>query len=199
MSSLDYEMIRNLKGYNINEALSYVKTRQTTMSRNSVTMFRNFLSKIDSESIDIAKYLNEHKNLKINHETIQKVHDNVLEIISDTTENENNRKSLLREKNVFLVRSENDNDHEFAEKVVEKLFQDVATETFSSYYGRDSIIAPNNTSFLNVKSSTIHSDDAVNIVEGVNTSMWYIGGPGSTTSLHVEDGDFASMKVLLTG
>ena len=199
MSSLHYEMIRNLKGYNINEAFSYVTTRQATMSRNSVTIFRNVFSKIDSESIDIAKYLNDHKNLDINHEILQKVSDNVLEIVSDSTENENNRKTLLREKNVFLFRSENDNDDEFAQKVVEKLFEDVENESSSRYYARDSMVAPNNTSFLNVKSSTIHSDDAANIVEGVNTSMWYIGGPGSTTLLHVEDGDFASMNILLTG
>ena len=79
------------------------------------------------------------------------------------------------------------------------MFEDAKSNKFHSYYARDSIISPNNRSFLQTPSSTIHPNVNENIVLGVNTSMWYVGGPGSVTSLHVEDGDFPSINILLAG
>ena len=198
MASSRCEMIRELKGYDVNTALSYITRMQATINRNPVTVFRD-VKKSENNSVDIVKYLDENKPVKVNNEKLLKVQDNVLEIISSSKNSNENRKILMSEKNLYLIQKEHESEREFTEKVVEKVFQDAISENSNSYYGRDSTIAPNNKSFLETESSAIHPKNDINIVEGVNKSMWYVGGPGSITSLHVEDGDFASMNLLLKG
>ena len=72
MASSHPEIVRNLKGYNVNEALLYVATMQATINRNPVTIFRDVLGESDIDNIDIIKYLNDNKSVKVNCETLQK-------------------------------------------------------------------------------------------------------------------------------
>ena len=198
MASSNPEIVQNLKGYNVNQALLYVATMQATINRNPVTIFRDVLDESDIENIDIIKYLND-KSVEVNCETLKKVQHNVYEIVSDNKNKRQNRKRLIEENHEFLNQAKNESDIDFSEKVVEKVFQNANSGVYVNYYGRDSTIAPNGKSFLQTRSSAIYPENENSIVEGVNTSMWYIGGSGSVTSLHVEDGDFASMNVLLKG
>ena len=120
------------------------------------------------------------------------------EIVSENKNNRQNRKRLIEENHEFLNQARNESDIDFSKKVIEKVFQNANSDVYVSYYGRDSTIAPNGKLFLQTKSSAIYPENENSIV-GVNTSIWYVGGSGSIISLHVEDGDFASMNVLLKG
>ena len=199
MASSHSEMIRHLKGYDVDQALAYIATREGTVNRNPVTVFHQTLGKSIIHNFDIAKYLKENESILVNDEKLRKVGDNVYGIVSDDKKTKKNRQKLMNEKNVFINRTNEESDSDYIAKVIDKVFDDAKSNKFDSLYARDSVIAPNNKSFLQTPSLTIYPNVNENVVEGVNTPMWYIGGPGSLTSLHVEDGDFASINILLQG
>ncbi|XP_031789179.1 uncharacterized protein LOC116418277 [Nasonia vitripennis] len=86
-----------------------------------------------------------------------------------------------------------------AEEIFINIFKDSKLKKNYMLYGRDLTIIPNKKLFLRLQKSTIRPNNVVPKIEGVNTIMCYVGGPGSMTAKHCEGGDFASLNLLVTG